>query len=143
MKGNIWSEAHRIKGIVVIPTNGCVKNNGSAVMGRGLARQAVHRLPDVEKLLGKALQEKGNHVFLLSSPMWGKVITFPVKSNWWEKAELIIIERSAKELADLHIKESILMSYVGCGNGRLDWKNVKPIIDKYIPNVIIVDWKDK
>jgi len=32
------------------------------------------------------------------------------------------------------------MPKVGCGNGKLKWEEVEPIIEKYLPNINIVDW---
>ena len=40
IKGSLWS--YRTCGYLVIPTNGLIKNNGFAVMGRGLALQCAN-----------------------------------------------------------------------------------------------------
>lgn len=77
VKGNIWNfweKGHWI----VIPTNGTVKSNGEAVMGRGLALQLTQRIPGIQKELGDQLHRIGNRpVFFMTH----HVITLPVKHN--------------------------------------------------------------
>jgi hypothetical protein len=59
------------------------------------------------------------------------LITFPVKRNWWEVADLALIERSARELLKIievkRIRGAIYLPRPGCGNGRLKWEDVKKI----------------
>jgi len=124
--GNLWDYPADWR---VIPTNGFIKQNGAAVMGRGLARQATERFPGLANYLGHLLCAEGNHVHPL--PEFG-LITFPVKHNWWEQASLELIERSVKELKLLFVggtQVSISLPRVGCGNGRLSWDDVKPLLE--------------
>jgi hypothetical protein len=134
---DIWNY-HEQGNIIVITTNGTIKDNGSAVMGRGMALDANKKYPGIKHRLGKNLKTCGNHVF----GYWDlKLITFPVKYNWWEKADLLLIERSTIELVQLvkNIKtQNIYMTRPGCANGKLDWKDVKPILEKYLDNKFII-----
>ena len=79
----------------------------------------------------------GNHLTLQPDC---HVLTFPVKNNWWEKADLKLIEQSCQELADTcdFFKPPFYMVRPGCGNGGLDWKEVKPILEKYLDEKFIV-----
>ena len=84
----------------------------------------------------------GNHVAWFLHPM---IITFPVKHNWWAKAELILIERSCKELLEScknlpagSIVDKVYMVRPGCGNGQLLWDDVKPILESYLDNRFVV-----
>jgi len=45
---------------ICITTNGYVKANGHAVMGRGCAREAAERFGRLPMILGKKLKEAGN-----------------------------------------------------------------------------------
>jgi len=130
---NIW--AYASKGVIVIPTNGFVKSNGRAVMGRGLALDASTTFPMFSLELGNEIMLHGNHVVY-----WQKyeLVTFPVKHNWWEIADLKLIAQSAEELRNLHFKKTLYMPRVGCGNGKLDWTDVKPILEKYLGNFDVV-----
>jgi hypothetical protein len=120
-----------------ITTNGYVKNNGEAVMGRGCAAEARERFPDIARLLGGYLHHHGNHCFmLLDEPDLGYVVSFPVKRHWRLKAHPEIIKRSAEEaveLMNLHARflgDAALLPRPGCGNGGLDWETqVKPVIE--------------
>jgi len=130
VKGNIWNYYN--KGCwIVITTNGTVKNNGEAVMGRGVALQAKNRFPELPKILGDLLKKYGNQVYYITTI---HIFTFPVKHNWYEKADLDLIEKSCRELGRSNCPgiEPYYMVRPGCGNGGLDWKNVKPILEKYL-----------
>lgn len=129
---------------VVITTNGRVKKNGEAVMGRGCAREASLRWPGLPLKLGKLIKETGNHVYALEGVSLGvaapdeidempgaitaawdtTLVTFPVKSSWQEAAKVELIARSAGELvelADQHGWDKVVMPRPGCGNGQLGW----------------------
>jgi len=142
IKDDIWNY-HKKGFMIVIPTNGFVKNNDEAVMGRGLALQASTKFPELPKLLGQRIKEYGNVVFTFSGNNFTKepnlrLITFPVKHKWWERANLQLIEKSTKELAEIF--KHNLMNYlipvylprVGCGNGKLNWIEVRPILERYL-----------
>lgn len=132
IKRNIW-DYWKNGYMIVIPTNGTIKKDGSCVMGKGLALQAKQYIHNIEYILGEAIETEGNKVFVLKD---AKIITFPVKHNWWEKADLNLIEQSAKELKKLatHCPDflPIILPKVGCGNGQLKWKEVEPILNKYL-----------
>lgn len=119
-----------------ITTNGTVKANGRAVMGRGCARQACERYPYLQLTLGKLLAQHGNHVqILVGANVDGTdgipLVSFPVKHHWEERADLDLIRQSAYELvvvADLAKWETILLPRPGCGNGQRKWHEVRPIL---------------
>jgi len=130
-------------GFLCITTNGTVKKNGEAVMGRGCAKELATMVPNFPKLFGAGLQLNGNHVMLFQPFLHYWIITFPVKHHWHEKADIKLIKKSCLELVDLMQKNSMNKVYLprpGCGNGHLDWdKDVKPVIKDLLPdNVIIV-----
>jgi hypothetical protein len=66
---------------VCITTNGFCKKDGRAVMGAGVAKQAVNRFPDLDAVLGRFLKEHGNHVHILTPPdhIGPRLVSFPVK----------------------------------------------------------------
>jgi hypothetical protein len=87
------------------------------------------RFPELPRKLASRISAEGNHVFYF--PEY-RLITFPVKHNWWEAADLGLIERSARELLKIikvkKIKEAVYLPRPGCGNGRLKWEDVKKIL---------------
>ena len=110
-------------------------------MGRGIALQAKNKFPGIEYQIGTLIRELGNHVHLIGA---GRQCTFPVKHNWWEKANLILIRRSAVELAIIayeHKKLVFSIPHPGCHNGGRTWEEVRPLLEDILPdNVHIVDY---
>lgn len=134
--GDIWD--YHSGHWIVITTNGTVKTNGECVMGRGVAAQAKDRFPTLPRRLGGLLSRQGNRLFMFPDC---RILTFPVKHNWWEKADMGLIEQSVKgllEFRDFFQVGDIYMVRPGCSNGRLDWKDVKPVLERYLDDRFIV-----
>jgi hypothetical protein len=110
-------------------------------MGAGLARQAARRYPDLPEVLGRCIQEKGNHVRVIRHD----IIAFPTKNDWRLPAELELIEQSAHELlkiANAMQYKLVALPRVGCGKGELRWANVRPILEGVFgndPRFVVVD----
>lgn len=129
-QGDLWSAPCDY---VVITTNASVRRDGHAVMGRGCAKEASDRFPELSYWLAQKLKRDGNHVFLSTQY---KLFTFPVKVNWYDDAVLHLVRQSTQELAVLcrdvslfegkHIK--VAMPRPGCGAGKLRWSKVEPIL---------------
>lgn len=133
--GNLWTFPADIR---VITTNGTIKKDGSAVMGRGCAREAKVLLPGIDRTLGKLLASGGNRVHVLKVGTFNgptdALVSFPVKHEWNQKADLDLIRQSAVELVALAGQYShairIVVPRPGCGNGQRDWETeVKPILE--------------
>lgn len=123
--GDIWS--YLGQGIIAITTNGHVTKNGDAVVGSGVARQALERFPDLQHRLGAALRSGGNHVAVLGNGL----VSFPVEESPWALPELRLIRRSAEELrrlADQEGWQTIIVPRPGCGGGGLAWREVRPLL---------------
>ena len=124
--GDIWEQADR-GAAIVITTNGSLTRHGRAVIGRGVARQALLRFPDLADRLGGLLAEQGSHAFDLG----GCLVSFPVEETAWSQPDLRIIARSAEELrwlADRSGWQRVFVPRPGCGGGGLAWKDVRPLL---------------
>jgi len=138
--GDLW-DYHKKGHWIVITTNGNLNTKGEAVMGKGIALQAKQRYPELPRELGKQIKEIGNCLHHDSSR---GLLLFPTKHDWWEKSDLELIEKSTKELVDLfdnYISGYAVPIYLvrpGCSNGGLDWKDVKPILEKYLDDRFVV-----
>ena len=99
-------------------------------MGRGCAAEAKQKWPDLARELGYLISGLGNEAFWLPYTA-GPLVTFPVKHNWYERADLTLIERSANKIATMRALEgkTIVMPRPGCGNGKLKWSDVKPVLE--------------
>lgn len=133
--GDIWEYA--ATGVIVITTNGSLTKDGRAIFGRGVARQAAHRHPDIAEKLGRLLAEQGNHVFDLGCG----IVSFPVEETPWSLPDLRIVARSAEELrrlADRSGWPQVVVPRPGCGGGGLAWQDVKPILAPWFDGRFIV-----
>lgn len=144
--GDIWQHQNKYDALV-ITTNGYVKKNGEAVMGRGIALDAARKYPNFPKHLGQILTEYGNIVWPFSFDQWNGeeayediLFSFPVKPQfgpngemgWKAKADIDLIKKSAKHLRTYANEiglDKILMPRPGCGNGGLKWEFVRPVIE--------------
>lgn len=137
--GNLWDYFFKEDYAIAITTNGFVKNNGEAVMGRGCAWEATKLLPEVTLTLGVYLEMEGNHVHRLEPGVY----SFPVKHNWWEKADIELIKRSCEEISKLSVEKNIVMPRMGCGNGGLKWEEeVKPVVGGLLDSRFkVITWR--
>lgn len=119
--------------IRVITTNGTIGRFG-LVMGRGVAKIARDRNPKLPWRLAERVQHEGLHV------MWDRetnLVTFPVKWNYWEQADLDLIQVSCMELMSLARQnaahdewEHVYLPLAGAGNGHRSRDEVLPILER-------------
>lgn len=128
--GDLWTFPATFR---VITTNGCQRSDGTAVIGKGCALQAKQRYPDIAHELGHDLDLHGARVVLLSH----NIFAFPTKYDWRKPSVLSLIKRSAMQLVELVDEEcakankelTTVMPPPGCGNGGLDWWDVRAILE--------------
>lgn len=111
--------------------------NTVGVMGKGIALQFKNKYPD----MFKAYQHKcENHMFDVGNLYLWKttdkwVLLFPTKKHWRNPSKIEYIEKGLKNFTDNYERlgiESIAFPKLGCGNGNLDWRVVKPLMEKYL-----------
>ena len=89
---------------IVITTNGFVKANGHAVMGKGCAQYIAQMYPYLPDLLGNKLNAYGNHVMILDTirvPDGNiSIITFPVKPDHIIKNGNNVVQHAMHRYAD-------------------------------------------
>lgn len=141
VKGNLWTYPADVR---VITTNGTVKKNGECVMGRGCAAEAKLRYPELPLVLGQAISGMDNEPFWFPIPSARTpLVTFPVKHNWHERADLDLIRASAQKISVMRALEDriIVMPRPGCGNGGLKWEDVKPILEPILDDRFhVITW---
>lgn len=123
--GDLWTHPAEFR---CITTNGVVTSQGYLVMGAGVALQAKKRFPNLPKKLGSWVKQYGNRAFLCRDE---GLLTFPTKNDWRHESTLSLISQSASQVLAIVNKyglKSIVMTRPGCGNGRLEWEEVKPTL---------------
>ncbi len=113
--------------------------NCVGVMGKGIALQFKQAFPENfqhYKTTCKQGQIQPGKMFTVEINQSLKpryIINFPTKRHWRRKSTLDDLETGmtalVTEVQQLEI-ESISVPALGCGNGGLDWKAVKPLIIK-------------
>ena len=132
---DIWD--YHGRAVIAITTSGSLTRAGKAVMGRGVARQAAQRFPELPEELGALLRQGGNHVH----PLRDGLVSFPVEESAWACPDLRLISRSANELRQLADREgwhTVVVPRPGCGGGGLEWKEVRPLLDELFDSRFIV-----
>lgn len=112
--------------------------NTVGVMGKGIALMFKEAFPENFKKYEaacKSEQVQVGHMFVTGrdsvfGPRW--IINFPTKKHWRQPTKLDWIKEGLDDLVsviqDKKIK-SIALPPLGCGNGGLDWTDVRPVID--------------
>ncbi len=111
--------------------------NTMGVMGKGIALTFKERFPsnfDKYALACKNGDIRIGRMFVtengeLFGPKW--IINFPTKRSWRAKSRLEWIAEGLEDLVRV-INErkvrSIAVPALGCGNGALDWSEVRPMV---------------
>lgn len=139
IKGDLWELGSTFPDpVFCITTNGSVKSNGDAVMGRGCAYEATKLYPGIQRTLGTLINKYGNVVQFIGMT---NILAFPVKHVWWDKADPGLISLSAASLESIAVCERntlFLLPRPGCGNGGLKWAEVRPLLEFLPDNVLVV-----
>ena len=133
-----------------------VSVNTMGVMGKGLASRAKYQFPEVyvayQDLCRKKKLKMGRPVVytvessldkqLADDPeslkdiiLETRFLLFPTKNNWREQSSIVGIEQGLQWLRDNYKKEkieSLAIPALGCGLGRLDWRDIGPILCRYL-----------
>lgn len=116
----------------LINTVNCV-----GVMGKGIAFAFKQRYPDMFKEYQARCKRgavKIGEPYVYQSGN-RKIINFPTKKHWKNPSQIAYVEEGLQYLA-AHLKEwgitSMAIPPLGCGNGGLNWKDVQPLIEKYL-----------
>ena len=121
--------------------------NTVGVMGKGIALQFKEAFPANYKAYIAACKNKELEPGKLlavwdTNLLYGRklIINFPTKTHWRQPSKYEYIEKGLIALQELIEKEkinSIALPPLGCGNGGLDWKLVKPMMQKYLGHLPI------
>ena len=156
--GDMWEwydEGHTL----VIPTNIGWKSDGTNVMGRGVALDALHKFPTLSKSYGDFCRANPETacVLVLENERLVLVPTKPLNPktphlSWKYDSDLKTIERSLQDLLlqldqlpfsafrDRLSQQSkrIVFPLLGCGNGNLKKADVVPLLNQYLNTDLFV-----
>lgn len=138
-----------------------VSVNCVGIMGKGLASRAKYQFPDLyvlyqdlcrkrklqmgkpylykrESSLDYQLADEPSTLSNANLQTW--LLLFPTKHHWRERADMNGIEKGLQWLQDNYTNEgvkSLSVPALGCGLGRLDWREVGPLLCKYLSTLDI------
>ncbi|WP_456304780.1 type II toxin-antitoxin system antitoxin DNA ADP-ribosyl glycohydrolase DarG [Acetobacter oeni] len=141
-KGDMFSEP---VGALVNTVN-CV-----GVMGKGVALEFKNRWPANFRAYKSLCDAKGlspgqvfvfdtKELFASEGPRY--LINFPTKAHWRSKSKIEYIEDGLDALVEAiqeHEITSIAIPPLGCGNGGLDWTDVRPLIEAKLSSLSDVE----
>jgi O-acetyl-ADP-ribose deacetylase (regulator of RNase III) len=126
--------------------------NTVGVMGKGIALQFKRAFPDNFRQYEQACRKNELQIgqvftvftgdLLNSSPRY--IINFPTKRHWKGKSRIEDIQHGLQSLIEEIIRldiQSIAVPPLGCGNGGLEWSQVKPLIEEAFaktPNIRVL-----
>lgn len=116
--------------------------NTVGVMGKGIALEFKKRYPDMFKQYKKQCDKHkliiGKLMLWYAPDHW--ILQFPTKEHWRNPSKMEYIEKGlatfVRRYADYNIS-SVAFPRLGCGNGELDWNDVKILMEKYLKNLPI------
>lgn len=114
--------------------------NCEGFMGKGIAYQFKMRFPENNKSYVKACKSGELVVGKMHSftEEGITIINFPTKNKWRENSKIEYIENGMEALVELLPKlavKKIAIPPLGCGNGGLDWTEVKKIVENKISDI--------
>lgn len=118
--------------------------NTVGVSGAGLAKEFKKRFPEAQRDYVKACKGGRFPVGTLllhrespTAPRW--ILHFATKEHWRDPSELAFVEKGLRILANNMDNgiTSIAFPALGCGNGGLEWSDVKPLMVEHLRGLSI------
>jgi O-acetyl-ADP-ribose deacetylase (regulator of RNase III) len=116
--------------------------NCVGVMGKGLAHAFKEREPEMFKAYKRICDQHG----LEPGKLWlwrGKanwVLNFPTKVHWRNPSKMEWVEQGLEKFVAAYATQGITeisFPQLGCGNGNLEWNEVRPLMEHYLSKVAI------
>lgn len=120
--------------------------NTVGVMGKGIALQIKNAFPENYKVYNDAVKEgrmKLGEVLVVSVNSTSSIkyiFNFPTKAHWRYPSKISWIKSGLQDLRNKLLEysiSSVALPPLGCGNGGLNWNEVKPEIESALSNLPI------
>lgn len=117
--------------------------NTVGVMGKGIALAFKKTFPIVFEEYEKSIVNKTIEIGKVQLVKTGTikpsyVINFPTKQHWRQPSKMEYIKKGMAALVEtikLNQIKSIAIPPLGCGNGKLNWTEVKPLMIHYLQGI--------
>ena len=118
--------------------------NTEGIMGKGIALEFKEAFPKNYELYRQACEDgkvKIGKMLVYETRTFTNphyIINFPTKKHWRNPSKLEYIRKGLVDLERIINKygiKSIAIPPLGCGNGKLNWHDVKPLIVNAVKNI--------
>ena len=116
--------------------------NTVGIMGKGIAKEFKSRFPEMYPRYRKYCDRKQlvvGKLFLYRTPnKW--VLNFPTKKHWRHPSKMEWIESGLEKFVDTYTDQgvtSVSFPQLGCGNGGLNWNDVRPVMEAHLSKLPI------
>jgi O-acetyl-ADP-ribose deacetylase (regulator of RNase III) len=111
--------------------------NTVGVMGKGIAKEFKSRYPamyrEYRALCDQGRLDVGNLHLWRNEKRW--VLNFPTKTTWKLPSKMEYVERGLQKFVEMYARLGITSASfppLGCGNGNLQWAEVRPLMEHYL-----------
>jgi hypothetical protein len=154
VEGDFWCEANQGADALVCTINTVCKNDGSLVMGAGIAKDFAEHFEWLPDRWGTRTQQ------MFGAPPVGMKRTYPflepceprdsqptligihTKYDWKDPSPFKLVDRSVKQLYIIVRAfgwKRVLMTRPGCGHGGLSWeRQVRPLLEEVLDERFVV-----
>ena len=122
---------------VIVNAVNCV-----GIMGKGIALQVKTKYPEVFKryknICDKNMLKPGLLQIVKTNDK--TILNFPTKMHWKNNSKIEWVEEGLMKFVESYKErgiKSIAFPPLGCGNGNLNWEEVKLLMLKYLNNLDI------
>ena len=133
IKGDIFSSPAK----VIVNTVNTV-----GVMGKGIALAYKERYPNMFLAYRNACEKKmfqiGKLMLYYAPDHW--ILLFPTKENWRNPSRIEYLKAGLEKFVNTYAEKnitSVAFPRLGCGNGELNWDDVRPVMESYLKNLPI------
>jgi O-acetyl-ADP-ribose deacetylase (regulator of RNase III) len=116
--------------------------NTVGVAGKGIALQFRLAFPESHKAYVAAAKARtvtpGQMLVVQTGAVPKYIIHFPTKRHWKDLSRIGDIELGLQDLAQViaqYAIRSIAVPALGCGNGGLEWSQVRPLVESALGSV--------
>lgn len=116
--------------------------NTVGVMGKGIAQAFKAKYPamfrEYKALCDKRILKIGALHCWHGPDRW--VLNFPTKTTWKKPSKMEYVERGLTTFREYYKEmgiQSVSFPPLGCGNGQLNWEDVRPMMFHYLKNIEI------
>jgi O-acetyl-ADP-ribose deacetylase (regulator of RNase III) len=116
--------------------------NTVGVMGKGLASEFKSLYPEMfskyKEYCDLGILTIGKLWLWKGQDQW--VLNFPTKKHWKNPSKIEYIEFGLKKFVEQYELQGITeiaFPRLGCGNGGLNWEDIKPLMENYLSNLHI------